>query len=122
MPPVLSGIAANDMPLRSGCFKTIDFQYLGNDAPLDACVYLPDQFGIIDNVVPAAFKGVVFDFDRLTAHLAHHPELPTSISSIALDKLVAKIEFENVGQVEYWGMKFNACKTTGRWKVSQMLE
>ena len=122
MPPVLGGIAANDMSLRSGCFETIVFQYFRSDASLDKCIYLSDQTRIIDNVVLAALKGVVFEFDRLAAYLAHHPELPTSITSIAVEKLVAKIQSEHVGQIEYRSLKFDTCKTAGWWKLSQMVE
>src|SRR3974377_862815 len=61
MPPVLGGIAANDISLRSGCFETIVFQYFRSDASLDKCIYLSDQTRIIDNVVLAALKGVVFE-------------------------------------------------------------
>ena len=122
MPPVLGGIAANDMSLRSGCFETIVFQYFRSDASLDKCIYLSDQIRIIDNVVLAALKGVVFEFDRLAAYLAHHPELPTSITSIAVEKLVAKIQSEHVGQIEYRSLKFDTCKTAGWWKLSQMVE
>ena len=91
MPPVLGGIAANDMSLRSGYLETIVFQYFRSDASLDKCIYLSDQLRIIDNVVLAALKGVVFEFDRFAAYFAHHSELSTPITSIAVEKLVAKI-------------------------------
>jgi hypothetical protein len=122
MPPVLGRIAANDMSLRSSCLETIVLQYFRSDASLNKCIYLSDQPRIIDNVIFAALKGVVFKFDCLAAYLAHHSELPTSITSIAVEKLVAKIPSEHVGQIEYRGLKFDTCKTAGWWKVSQMFE
>ena len=77
MPPVLGGIAANDMSLRSGCFETIVFQYFRSDASLDKCIYLSDQTRIIDNVVLAALKGVVFirPFGRLPRASSRTPDL-----------------------------------------------
>ena len=91
MPPVLGGMAANDMSFRSGCFETASFQYFRSDASLDKRIYLSDKPRIIDNVVLAALKGVVFKFDRFAAYFAHHSELPAPITSIAVEKLVAKI-------------------------------
>ena len=122
MPPVLGGIAANNMSLRSGCFEAIIFQYFGSNAALDKRIYLSDKPRIIENIVPAALEGRVLEFNCFAAYLAHHSEFPTSITSIAVDKLVAKRWSEHVGQIEYRGLKFDARKKVGWLKASQMLE
>src|SRR5262249_40822141 len=117
---ILRGIARHDVALHARDLELMHLEYLWNDAPREARLYLLDHLLIGNGVVAAPFMCVIVHRDGLAVDLAHEARLHAAMGFVELDELLAELGLEHIGQHNDRRLQFKSGEAAWRRKALEI--
>src|SRR5262245_14665050 len=121
MAAILGAITTHQKALHLRSLVLVGLEKFRNHGAIETPQHLPDDVGVLDDVVSSPLMPIVVQLHGFAADIAHKPSLLPAARRIEADQFCAELGFEHVGKHENWRLHFKARKTLRRRQGSQVL-